>query len=93
MLIFDEISMIFSRLFSKISKKLNYLKGYYNSENIYFGQIFIIIVLGDFAQFLFINTISVIFSIKKKKSTATDFIENNSEINDAILQNVITVTE
>jgi len=64
MLVLDELSMVSGRLFHTVSKRLNFLRGHHDAENVYFGRVPVVMVLGDFAQFPPVSANSVIFPAK-----------------------------
>lgn len=64
MLVLDELSMVSGQLFYNISQRLNHLRGHHEAEDVYFGRVPVVMVLGDFAQFPPVSATSVIFPAK-----------------------------
>jgi hypothetical protein len=48
MLVLNKINIVLGHLFNTINRKLNALRGYYNTKNIYFRHIPIVIILSNF---------------------------------------------
>jgi hypothetical protein len=93
MLVLDEISMISGQLFNKISKRLNYLRGYHDTEDAYFGRTPIVIVLGDFAQFPPVSATSVIFPAKKRTAVTSSVMGSDDEQVNTTPRNITTAAE
>jgi hypothetical protein len=64
MLVLDEVSMVSGHLFNTVNRRLNALRGYHDAENVYFGRVPVVMILGDFAQFPPVNATSVVFPAK-----------------------------
>jgi hypothetical protein len=93
MLVLDEISMISGQLFSKINSRLNHLRGYHDIEDICFGRLPIVMVLGDFAQFPPVNGTPVIFPAKRGTAAFFSAVANDRESIEGTPRNITKEAE